>query len=120
MRNKITLVLTLCLALSLAATTVLAGDIKDRIIARKPVITALLADGIVGENNQGFLAFRGPQKQADVVAAENRDRAEAYGLIAKKAGTTPALVGQRRAAKIAQTAPRGTWLQSPDGSWYKK
>jgi hypothetical protein len=120
MRNKITIILTLCLALSLAATTVLAGSLKDRIIARKPVVAALLADGTVGENNQGYLSFRGPKKQADVVAAENRDRAEVYGLIAKKAGTTPALVGQRRAAKVAQTAPRGTWLQSPDGSWYKK
>lgn len=119
MRNR-TLILTLALALCLAATTALADSVKDRIIARKPAVTALLADGTVGENNQGYLEFRGAKKQADVVAAENQDRAAVYAAIAKKAGTTPALVGQRRAAKIAQQAPSGTWLQKPEGTWYKK
>ncbi|WP_207261984.1 DUF1318 domain-containing protein [Desulfovibrio sp. Huiquan2017] len=121
MRNK-TLILTLVLALALclAATSALAGALKDRIIARKPAVAALLADGTVGENNQGYLEFRGAKKQADVVAAENKDRATVYAAIAKKAGTTSALVGQRRAGKIAQQAKPGTWLQKPEGTWYRK
>jgi hypothetical protein len=120
MRNKTRLVLIFTLVLGLAASTALAGPLKDRFIARKPVVAALLADGTVGENNQGYLEFRGAKKQADVVAAENKDRATVYKAIAKKAGTTPELVGQRRAAKVAERAKPGIWLQNPDGSWYKK
>ncbi|MGE4194667.1 MAG: YdbL family protein [Pseudodesulfovibrio sp.] len=120
MRNKTTFTLILAVALCLGASAALAGALKDRIIARKPVVAALLADGTVGENNLGYLEFRGAKKQADVVAAENQDRATVYAAIAKKAGTTPEVVGQRRAVKVAQRAPSGTWLQNPDGSWYKK
>ncbi|MDD3312547.1 YdbL family protein [Pseudodesulfovibrio sp.] len=120
MRNRYLPALALALVLCALAGTALAGEIKDRMIARKPLVAALLADGAVGENNQGFLDFRGAKKQADVVAAENQDRAAVYRLIAKKAGTTPDMVGQRRAARIAESAPAGTWLQKPDGSWYRK
>ena len=120
MRNKTYLIVTLVLAICVLSSAALAGALKDRIIARKPVVAALLADGTVGENNQGFLAFRGAQRQADVVTAENQDRATVYQAIAKKAGTTPDLVGQRRAARIAQTAEPGTWLQDVNGSWYQK
>lgn len=120
MHNKSKLIIILALVFCLAGTAAFAGALKDRIMARRPAVLALLADGTVGENNQGFLEFRGPQKQADVVAAANKDRSTVYKAIAKKTGTTPDVVGQRRAVKIAQTAPGGTWLQSPDGSWYQK
>ncbi len=120
MRTNYLLTLALALLICSLAGTALAGELKDRLIARKPAIVALLADGTVGENNKGFLDFRGAQKQADVVAAENQDRAAVYQLIAKKAGTTPDMVGQRRAAQIAEAAPGGTWLQKPDGTWYQK
>lgn len=120
MRNKYLLTLVFTLVLCALAGTALAGALKDRMIARRPVVAALLADGTVGENNQGFLVFRGAKKQADVVAAENKDRATVYKAIAKKAGTTPDLVGQRRAAHVAESAPAGTWLQKSDGTWYRK
>lgn len=118
MRNKIIILVTL--AVCLLATTALAGSIKERMASRAPAITALKDKGIVGENNQGFLEFRGTQAQSDLVAAENKDRAAVYQAIAKKTGTTPKLVGQRRAGKLAQTAHAGNWLQKPDGSWYQK
>lgn len=120
MRNRTTLILIVTLAVTLFAGAALAQSLKDRFIARKPAVAALLADGTVGENNQGFLAFRGAKKQADVVAAENQDRATVYQAIARKTGTTPDLVAQRRAAQVAETAPPGTWLQKPDGGWYQK
>jgi uncharacterized protein YdbL (DUF1318 family) len=119
MRNRgqfIVAALILCLAVAPA----LAGQLKDRMIERLPAVTALLAEGAVGENNQGFLEFRGPEKQADVVRAENADRAEVYAAIARKTNTTPELVGQRRADHIARQAPAGTWLQDPSGTWYRK
>ena len=119
MLNKKYLITTLMLIACLFATTAMAGGIKDRMIQRKPAVDALLAQGAAGENNSGFLESRGGQG-GDVISAENSDRKLVYGAIAKKAGTSPAVVGQRRAAKIAQQAPAGTWLQNAGGQWYQK
>jgi hypothetical protein len=120
MHNKGTLIIAVALIVCLLAAPALAGSLKDRMLERLPAVTALLADGTVGENNQGFLEFRGPEKQADVVRAENADRAEVYAAIARKTSTTPDLVGQRRADHIARQALAGTWLQDPSGLWYRK
>lgn len=118
MRNKIIILVTV--AVCLLATAALAAGLKERMAQRAPAIVALKDQGVVGENNQGFLEFRGPKQQAALVAAENKDRATVYQAIAKKTGTTPALVGQRRAAQLAQMAHPGNWLQDPSGNWYQK
>jgi len=117
---RIKCLITLVLVLCVLTGTAFAGELKDRMVARRPAVNALLADGTVGENNKGYLEFRGVKKQADVVAAENQDRAAVYQFIAKKTGTTTDLVGQRRAAHVAESAQVGTWLQKPDGTWYQK
>ncbi|QGY38959.1 DUF1318 domain-containing protein [Pseudodesulfovibrio cashew] len=119
MPNRRYLIALLALLACLVATTATAGGLKDRMIQRKPAIDAMLAKGVIGENNVGMLTVRGSADKG-VVSAENADRAKVYAAIAKKTGTTPAVVGQRRAAKIAQQAPPGTWLQQPGGQWYKK
>ena len=98
-----------------------ADSIKQRMISRLPVIKALKDQGIVGENNIGFLEFVGNRKEkADVVAAENKDRKLVYEAIAKKQGTTAELVGKHRAVQIAGKAKAGEWLQDANGKWYKK
>jgi uncharacterized protein YdbL (DUF1318 family) len=98
-----------------------AQDIKARMRARLPVIIKLKAQGIVGEDNQGYLAvLKNAGKQQEVVDAENQDRRKIYAAIAKQQGTTPALVGQRRAMKIAQKADPGTMIQDASGSWQQK
>jgi uncharacterized protein YdbL (DUF1318 family) len=112
--------LALCLTACLAALPALAGELKDRMLERLPTITALKAEGVVGENNRGYLEFRSPEKSADVVKAENADRTTVYNAIARKANTTPELVGQRRAGHIAEKAAAGTWLQDGSGTWYRK
>jgi uncharacterized protein YdbL (DUF1318 family) len=109
------------LAVLLLAQAGLADDIKDRMKARLPVITELKAQGLLGENNQGYLEFRGGQKpKADVVQAENADRAAVYKAIAQRQKTTPTFVGQARAAQIAEKEPAGFWIQDPGGAWKKK
>ncbi len=96
-------------------------DIKARIKARQPIILALKAEGIIGENSAGYLEFRGSnKKKQDVVKAENGDRRKVYTAIGKKTGTTAGVVGQRRALKIAELAKPGDWLQNASGTWYKK
>jgi uncharacterized protein YdbL (DUF1318 family) len=88
---------------------------------RLPVIVDLKTRGVVGENNQGFLAFiQGKNEKQDVVSAENNDRKTVYKAIAKKQGTSVKLVGQRRAKQLAQRAKPGEWIQNPDGKWYQK
>lgn len=95
--------------------------IKDRMLDRLPVINELKAQGLVGENNQGFLEFRTGQKpQADVVKAENADRLEVYKTIAARQNTAPEFVGQARAAQIAGKESPGVWIQGADGAWKQK
>ncbi|MCK9174835.1 MAG: YdbL family protein [Desulforhopalus sp.] len=115
-----TLILFLTLALLFASTAAQAGDIKQQMAARLPAITNLKNSGIVGENNQGLLKFRGPKTEEKLVAAENNDRISVYAAIAKSQKVSAALVGQRRAAQIAEKGSSGQKFQRPDGSWYTK
>lgn len=102
-------------------TSAWADDIKARMKNRLPVIIELKAQGIVGENNQGYLEFIGGKKaKADVVAAENEDRKTVYEAIAKQQGTTAELVGKRRALQISQKAGPGEWVQDASGQWIQK
>jgi uncharacterized protein YdbL (DUF1318 family) len=123
MRTTKIFILTLLAALSVlfCVQGAQADGIKDRMKARLPVITELKAQGLIGENNQGFLEFRGGQKpDADVIQAENKDRAAVYKAIAERQKTSPEFVGQARAAQIAEKEPSGFWIQEPDGKWKKK
>lgn len=109
------------MAVVLASHSAHAQDIKARFRDRLPEINQLKADGIVGENNQGYLAFVGGRREkADVVAAENADRKTVYESIAASQGTTADLVGRRRAIQIAKIAAPGEWLQDEAGKWYRK
>ena len=99
-----------------------ANDIKARMQQRLPTIVELKSEGLVGENNKGYLEFvpGAAKKQANVVSSENKDRESVYGAIAKQQGTSQQLVGERRANQIGQKASPGSWLQAPSGKWYRK
>ncbi len=96
-------------------------DIKARMHGRLPAIKALKAAGIVGENNQGYLAVlkQAGDKKA-LIDAENQDRRMVYEAIAKQQKTTPDLVGRRRAMQIAEKADPGTMVQDAKGNWVRK
>ena len=120
MKNSVLIVLTFFLVM-FCVQNAFADGIKDRMLSRLPVINALKAQGLVGENNQGLLEFRGGQKpNADVISAENADRQEVYKAIASRQNTTPAFVGQTRAAQIAEKESPGTWIQGANGTWKQK
>ena len=121
-RRTLTKTLTFVLIVTfMAGISTYADDIKARIKKRLPVIKELKAQGIVGEDNKGFLQFvGGKQAKADVVAAENKDRKTVYAAIAKQQGTTAELVGQRRALQIAKKASKGEWVQDKSGNWIQK
>jgi len=118
-----TLVLFLLVSVLTSGVIAFAGaaDLKARFKARLPVIMGLKAQGIVGENNKGYLEFVGGKRaNPDVVAAENADRRKVYTAIAKKQGTSPDVVGNRRAVQIANKARPGDMLQNAGGKWHKK
>ena len=105
----------------LFSASAFCADIKARMKNRLPRIIELKAGGIVGENNQGFLAFIGGNKSEQaLVDAENQDRQLVYGAIAKQQGTTADVVGRRRALQIAENAKPGEWLQDAGGKWAQK
>jgi uncharacterized protein len=98
----------------------IAGGIKERMKERLPVITALKAQGLVGEDNRGLLKFLKAEKpHRDVIDAENNDRLAVYKIIAERQNATPDLVGRQRAAQIAGNSASGTWVQDPGGKWRK-
>lgn len=98
-----------------------AGGIQDRMKARIPAITALKNKGVVGEDNKGFLAYVGSTKEnPKLVNAENSDRKKVYQAIAKKTKGDAAVVGQRRAAQIAEKSAKGHWYQDKAGKWQQK
>lgn len=99
-----------------------AADIKTRMKERLPTIVQMKAAGIIGENNQGFLAFvpGAAVNNENVVAAENEDRQMVYEAIARQQGVSVSLVGERRASQIAENASPGDWLQNESGKWYSK
>lgn len=123
MRNKpiSTLSVLLMLIVFFFGSVSLAQDIKTRMIERKPAIDALKDQGIVGENNKGFLEFVGSNRaKEEMVSAENDDRQKIYNAIAKQQGTTADLVGNRRAVQIEEKGESGQWFQDSEGKWYKK
>ena len=100
-----------------------AAAIKNAMIARKATIESLKKSGKIGEDNKGYLApVSGGLAGGDAatISAENADRGKVYAAIAKKQGTTGALVGQRRAIQLASQAKPGEYVQAADGAWKKK
>ena len=96
-------------------------EIKARMKARLPVINALKAEGIIGENNRGYLEFVGKvKKKEDVVSAENNDRRAVYQALGKRENVPAEEFGKLRAKNIAEMARSGEWLQDERGRWYRK
>lgn len=107
--------------LILNAHTAGAADIKARMLGRLPAINALKDQGIIGEDSQGYLQFRGGnQPQKELLTAENQDRRAVYETIAKSEGVQVGLVGQRRAQQIKEIGKAGHWFQKTDGTWQQK
>ncbi len=99
----------------------LAQGIKDRFKKRLPKIIELKNEGIIGENNHGYLEFVGGKKKMEaLVQAENRDRQMVYEKIGESENTNVEKVGKRRAIQLRELASPGHWLQDANGNWYKK
>jgi uncharacterized protein YdbL (DUF1318 family) len=96
--------------------------VKSRMLQREGSVDALKSNGLVGENNRGYLEARGSLSgdQQKTVSDENADRGAVYQAIASQVGTSSDAVGRSRAAKIAASSRPGVWIQGSDGAWAKK
>ena len=100
----------------------LSANPQQRIKERLPALDALKQEGKVGENNLGYVEARGSvtPEQRTLIAAENKDREELYGLVGQRSGQSVEEVGKQRAVRITQIAASGVWLQDSRGRWYQK
>ncbi len=115
---KIYLLIIICLFVS---TQMASAGIKERMKERLPAIAALKSQGIIGENNRGYLGYvTGKRAQEDLIAAENKDRNAIYNYIAKQQKTTVNIVEVNQAKRKAQKAKPGEFFQNPDGTWQRK
>jgi len=120
-RYNVFALLLVLFSLLLTAGTVQGASIKERMASRIPAINALKEQGLIGENNTGYLEYRSSQRPSQaLIQEENRDRQTVYAAIAKKEGVSVQLVGQRRAKMIVDKGPSGYWYQKGNGQWYQK
>lgn len=111
---------TLVAIAAVVATHCLTSTAEPSKDQRLAIIKGLLLKGVVGENNQGYLEFRGPKQAEEVVNTENSVRKKEYVEVAKKVGKSPQEAGQTRARQNADNAPAGSWIQDANGNWKKK
>jgi uncharacterized protein YdbL (DUF1318 family) len=116
---RLLLVFTLLFGTASLSQAADLGSIRARMEQRIGQIDALKTQGVLGENNRGFLEVRSGDDQG-VAAAENADRAAVYDALAKKTGATSDTVGKARAKQIASASAKGVWVQGENGKWEKK
>ncbi|HPN85352.1 MAG TPA: DUF1318 domain-containing protein [Victivallales bacterium] len=119
---KKSFVLKVFLASFFACVTLFSGLLFAEMdpAQRLAIIKALKKQGVVGENNMGYLVFKGAVQAKEVVDEENAVRKKAYESIANNTKVAVGKVGANRAAQIAAESPEGTWIELPDGRWVKK
>jgi uncharacterized protein YdbL (DUF1318 family) len=90
----------------------------------KATVDAAKAQGIVGEQNDGYLGFVNGGGEPAVEAAVNEinaGRAQLYRGAAAKNGVTPEAAGAAAYAGVVQLKLRpGDYYQTSDGAWTQK
>ncbi|HXG03716.1 MAG TPA: DUF1318 domain-containing protein [Candidatus Binatia bacterium] len=95
--------------------------------ARWGDLSAAMARGCVGENNQGLVEARPasgcPPDLAELVAAENRDRLALYRTLVEQNRMPPEDLARVQAGFARENrarVPAGTWVQDTGGAWTRK
>jgi uncharacterized protein YdbL (DUF1318 family) len=75
--------------------------------------------GHVGEQADGYLGVvpDAPESARALADRINAERAERYGEIAAKAGTSPTAVAALAGQKLIARSPPGEWVRDADGRW---
>ena len=88
----------------------------------KQMVDAAKAQGIVGEQADGFLGVVSGSDAAlrAAVAEINAGRAAVYRETAAKTGVTAEAAGQATAVQLISRLPAGVYYKPAGGSWTKK
>ncbi len=108
----------LAMAVGLAAPAAMAQSADA-----KAVVDAAKAQGVVGEQGDGFLGLVNGSPDASVKSAMdeiNAGRAKAYQDIATKTGVSQAAAGEATAVQLLARLPAGYYYRPLGGSWMKK
>lgn len=122
--------LTFCLLAVLVAQSPLKASepvrteeaLLESMESRLPEIMELKLQSKVGETNMGLVEARMvlEREQRHLLTEENRDRLAHYKLIADKLGIPVAAVQRKRAEQIRENSPRGIWIESKTGVWFRE
>ena len=115
-------------AAGLAALCVLAGASAPVLLGRpaaaqsagaKAEVDRAKAQGIVGEQADGFLGLvaGGDPSVRAAMAEINAGRAQAYRDAAARSGVTPDAAGQATARQLAARLGPGEYFRTADGRW---
>jgi uncharacterized protein YdbL (DUF1318 family) len=107
-----------CLALGGAAASPALADVASS----KAAVDAAKAQGVVGEQADGFVGIvsGGDAALRAAVAELNAGRAAAYRDAAAKTGVTPDAAGQATARQLIARLPAGQYYKGDGGAWTKK
>jgi uncharacterized protein YdbL (DUF1318 family) len=111
------LLIALTVGLSLTAGAASAQS------SAKATVDAAKAQGVVGEQADGFLGLVTGSADPAVTAAVaqiNAGRAGAYRDIAAKTGVTPAAAGEATAQQLIARLPPGAYYKPLGGGWTTK
>ena len=114
-----TAIIALSIGLSLAA----GAAMSQAATGPKAVVVAAKADGLVGEQGDGFLGLVSSSAPPAVKAAVeeiNAGRAQAYKDIAAKTGVDVSAAGEATARQLEAKVPAGGYFKPLGGGWTKK
>jgi len=98
------------------------GAVLAQTAADKAAVDAAKAQGVVGEQGDGFLGIVGSGDAAvtAAVAHINQGRAQAYAGIAAKTGVSVAQAGEATAEQLIAKLPPGAYYKPLGGGWTRK
>ena len=106
-------------------TTMSTGAVTSAyadVAASKAVVDQAKAQGIVGEQGDGYLGLvtgTAPDDVKAAVAEINAGRSKVFADTAAKAGTSPAAAGEATAKLILAKMPPGQYYKPLGGAWTK-
>jgi hypothetical protein len=117
--NKLFVVGAAVMALGVAA-----GAAFGQTSEQKALIDAAKAQGVVGEQADGYLGIRTPPVPAPLAAAvsdTNDARRGAYGERARAAGTSTEVAAARMfELQLQSRIPSGQWYRNAAGQWVQR
>jgi uncharacterized protein YdbL (DUF1318 family) len=99
------------------------GAIAADLAADNATVDAAKANGVVGEQADGYLGYVNGSADSETTAAVsaiNAARAGVYRQTASKSGVSPEAAGQATGALLIERVPQGQFYKPLGGAWTKK